>query len=230
MRDHVIILLSTMLLALGSCTMQSDYVKIDRTDFQVERDGKQLDLYTIKNSKGMKVQVTNYGGKIVSIIVPDRKGQLGDINLGYESAEAYINGTASLGATVGRFANRIANGQFELNGKTYTLFKNNGPNTLHGGKKGYRYVVWDGKQINESSVALSYLSWDGEEGFPGNLSVQVVFTVTEENELKLEYRATTDKPTVLNLTNHAFFNLKGEGQGDVLDHELWIDAKQFTPT
>lgn len=232
MQGRVLFCMAATLAALGSCQMKnkSNYITIERSAFQVEHDGKQVDLYTIQNSKGMKVQVTNYGGKIVSIIVPDRDGNLGDVNLGYESAEAYINGTASIGATVGRYANRIAGGQFELNGQVYKLFKNNGPNTLHGGKKGYRFVVWDGRQIDDSSVELSYLSWDGEEGFPGNLKVKVVFSVTEDNELKLEYSATTDKPTVLNLTNHAFFNLRGEGNGDILDHVLWLNAQQFTPT
>ncbi|MCP4452618.1 MAG: galactose mutarotase [Planctomycetes bacterium] len=203
---------------------------IDRKAFQVEHDGKSVDLYTLKNTQGMVVQLTNYGGKIVSILVPDRDGRLSDINLGYDSADAYINGTASLGATMGRYANRIAGGQFELNGQVYTLPKNNGENTIHGGAKGYRFVVWDGLQIDESSVRLSYFSKDGEQGFPGNLVLKVVYSVTEDNELKLEYTATTDKPTVINFTNHAFFNLKGAGQGDVLDHVLWVNAKQFTPT
>ena len=203
---------------------------MDRTAFQTEHDGKSVDLYTIKNSKGMVVQLTNYGGKIVSILVPDRDGNLADINLGYESAEAYINGTASLGATMGRYANRIAGGQFVLNGETYELPKNNGENTIHGGTKGFRFLVWDGKQIDDTSVQLTCVSPDGDQGFPGELVLQVTYTVTEDNELKLEYSATTDKATVINFTNHAFFNLKGEGQGDVMDHVLWVNANQFTPT
>jgi aldose 1-epimerase len=210
--------------------MQSNELTLERAAFQVEHDGKQVDLYTLRNARGMIVQLTNYGGKIVSIIVPDRDGTMGDINLGYETAEQYIKGTASLGATMGRYANRIAGGQFELNGQTYTLFKNNGPHTIHGGQKGFRFVVWDGRQIDESTVELSYLSVDGEEGFPGNLRIKVVYSVTDDNELKLDYTATTDKPTVINFTNHAFFNLKGEGRGDVLDHVLWVKAAQFTPT
>jgi aldose 1-epimerase len=203
---------------------------MDRTAFQVEHDGKPVDLYTLKNSKGMVVQLTNYGGKIVSILVPDRDGNLADINLGYESADAYINGTASLGATMGRYANRIAGGTFTLNGQTYTLPKNNGENTIHGGQKGFRFLVWDGKQIDDSTVQLTCTSPDGDQGFPGTLVLTVTYTVTEDNELKLEYAATTDKPTVINFTNHAFFNLKGQGQGDVLDHVLWVNARQFTPT
>jgi aldose 1-epimerase len=208
----------------------ADAVKIDRKEFQVEHDGKQVDLFTLKNTNGMTVQLTNYGGKIVSIWVPDRHGRLNDINLGYETARAYIHGTASLGATMGRYANRIAGAQFELNGQVYNLPKNNGENTIHGGTKGFRFVVWDGDQLDESSVRLSYVSPDGDQGFPGNLTVEVTYTVTEDNSLKLEYSATTDKPTVINFTNHAFFNLKGEGQGDVLDHVLWVNAKRFTPT
>ncbi|MCH7919419.1 MAG: galactose mutarotase [Planctomycetes bacterium] len=228
----VLVGLALPLITLASCTQQmtANTIEIKRENFQVEHDGKPVDLFTIKNAKGMTVQLTNYGGKIVSIIVADRDGKLGDVNLGYESAEAYINGTASLGATIGRYANRIAGGQFELNGQVYKLFKNNGPNTLHGGKKGYRFVVWEGRQIDDASVELSYLSRDGEEGFPGNLLVKVVYSVTDKNELRLEYSATTDKPTVLNLTNHAFFNLRGEGQGDVLDHVLWVNASRFLPT
>jgi aldose 1-epimerase len=232
MQRLIIVIMSLSPFMLASCSQQTgtNPLMIKRENFQVEYDGNQVDLFTLKNAQGMTVQVTNYGGKVVSILVPDRNGKLGDVNLGYESAEATINGNASLGATIGRYANRIAGGQFELNGQLYQLFKNNGPNTLHGGKKGYRFVMWEGKQIDDATVELSYLSHDGEEGFPGNLHVKVVFSVTDENELKLEYSATTDKPTVLNLTNHAFFNLKGEGQGDILDHVLWVNADRFLPT
>ncbi len=232
MRSLLVFCVVAVGVTLLSCQPKtsSDEGKIMRKDFQVEHDGKQVDLYTLKNAKGMVVQLTNYGGKIVSIYVPDRDGQFSDINLGYDSAKAYIGGTASLGATMGRYANRIAGGQFELNGQVYDLPKNNGENTIHGGTKGFRFVVWDGKQIDESSVELSYLSPDGEQGFPGNLTLKVTYSVTEDNELKLEYSATTDKSTVINFTNHAFFNLKGAGQGDVLDHVLWVNASQFTPT
>jgi len=232
MRTLIIFCVAAVMVTLLSCQSdeQTDATKIIREDFLVEHDGKQVNLYTLKNTKGMIVQLTNYGGKIVSILVPDRNGRISDINLGYESADAYINGTASLGATMGRYANRIAGGQFELNGQKYKLPKNNGENTIHGGTKGYRFVVWDGIRLSASSVQLTYASPDGEQGFPGNLVLEVVYTVTEDNELKLKYSATTDKPTVINFTNHAFFNLKGEGQGDVMDHVLWVNAKQFTPT
>ena len=214
-----------------SCTPSNEsqnYVPVHREDFQVEHNGKAIDLYTLKNSTGMVVQITNYGGKIVSILVPDKDGNLGDVNLGYETAETYLNGIASLGATMGRYANRIANAQFTLNDSTYQLAKNAGENSIHGGNQGFRFQVWDAEQIDDQTLALSYLSEDGEEGYPGNLQVKVIFTVTEDNELKLEYAATTDKPTVLNFTNHAFFNLAGEGNGDVLDHVLYVNADQFT--
>lgn len=232
MRRVTFLAVLVFMTTLSSCgkKMQSNEITIERAAFQVEHDGKPVDLYTLRNTNGMVVQLTNYGGKIVSILVPDRHGKMGDVNLGYETADDYINGTASLGATMGRYANRIAGGQFELDGQTYTLFKNNGPHTIHGGKKGFRLRVWDGRQVDDASVELSYLSHDGEEGFPGNLRLKVVYSITDENALKLEYSATTDKATVINFTNHAFFNLKGEGQGDVLDHLLWVDAEQFTPT
>jgi aldose 1-epimerase len=233
MKRLLFFLLSTFVFLLFTfCEkpMNKNYVDIKRENFQVERVGKQVDLFTLKNSNGMTVQLTNYGGKVVSILVPDKNGVLGDVCLGYESAQGYFNGSASLGATIGRYANRIAGGEFELDGKTYTLFKNNGPNTIHGGKGGFRFKVWDARVIDESSVELSYVSADGEEGFPGELTLKVVYSVTEENEFKLEYFAATTKPTVLNLTNHAFFNLKGEGAGDVLDHVLWVKAELFTPT
>ena len=214
-----------------SCTKSNEsqnYIPVHREDFQVEHNGKAIDLYTLKNSKGMVVQITNYGGKIVSILVPDKDGNLGDVNLGYETAEEYVNGIASLGATMGRYANRIANARFTLNDSTYQLAKNAGENSIHGGNQGFRFQVWDAEQMDDNTLVLSYLSEDGEEGYPGNLQVKVTFTVTEDNELKLEYSATTDKPTVLNLTNHAFFNLAGEGNGDILDHVLYVNADQFT--
>jgi len=225
------ILLSTFVLTgLLSCeNKKPNYVPVLKESFHLTHEGKQVDLFTLKNTKGMVVQITNYGGKIVSIIVPDRGGNMGDICLGYESANKYINGIASLGATMGRFANRIANAQFTLNDSTYHLAKNNGEHTIHGGNRGFRFQVWDATQLDERSLELSYSSKDGEEGFPGNLVLKVLFTVTEQNELKLIYHATTDKPTVLNVTNHAFFNLAGEGNGDILDHELLVNADTFTP-
>lgn len=196
--------------------------------FEVMHNGKQIELYTLSNSTGMVVQVTNYGGKIASIIVPDREGDFADVCLGYESAQEYLDGIASLGATMGRVTNRIANGQFMLNDSTYHLAKNNGEHTIHGGAKGFRFKVWDAKQLDDQNLELRYFSEDGEEGFPGNLKLKVLFSVTSENELKLTYHATTDKPTVINFTNHAFFNLAGAGEGNILDHELMVNADAFT--
>jgi aldose 1-epimerase len=227
---HVFLPAIFCLVFVSSCKKTTDnYLQIMKEDFEVLHEGKQVGLFTLKNTNGMIVQITNYGGKIVSIIAPDKEGNFADVCLGYESAEEYINGIASLGATMGRVTNRIANGQFVLNDTTYQLAKNNGEHTIHGGAKGFRFKVWDANQIDDQTVELSYFSANGEEGFPGNLHVSVRFTVTDENELKLEYTATTDKTTVINFTNHAFFNLAGEGNGDILDHELIVNAKQYTP-
>jgi aldose 1-epimerase len=214
-----------------SCTksVDSDELMMKREDFQIGHQGKDVDLYTLRNDQSMVVQITNYGAKIVSIIVPDREGNLADVCLGYESAQAYIEGIASLGATMGRVTNRIANAQFTLNDSTYHLAKNNGQHTIHGGESGFRFKVWDGKQVDRQQLELSYFSEDGEEGFPGNLKVKVTFSLTNDNELKLEYHATTDKPTVVNFTNHAFFNLAGEGSETVLDHQLMVNAEYYTP-
>ncbi|MCG8307570.1 MAG: galactose mutarotase [Cytophagales bacterium] len=208
---------------------KDNYTPVMKARFQVTHEGKRIDLYTIRNSKGMIVQLTNYGGKLVSIIVPDKDGKPGDVCLGYESAEEYIRGIASLGATMGRVTNRIANARFTLNDSVYHLAKNNGAHTIHGGAKGFRYRVWDARQLDDQNVELSYFSKDGEEGFPGNLTLKVLFSVTNDNELKLTYHATTDKPTMVNFTNHAFFNLSGAGTGDILDHELMVNAHAFTP-
>ena len=217
------------MVSMTSCQKtKHNYIPIMKENFQLMHDGKQIELFTLKNSNGMVVQVTNYGGKLVAVIVPDKEGNLDDVCLGYESAQEYVNGIASLGATMGRVTNRIANAQFTLNDSTYHLAKNNGEHTIHGGAKGFRLNVWDGTQLDDQNVELSYFSEDGEEGFPGNLTLKVLFTVTEENELKLTYQARTDKPTVINFTNHAFFNLTGEGKGDILNHELMVNADAFT--
>ncbi|MDZ7607397.1 MAG: aldose epimerase family protein [Cyclobacteriaceae bacterium] len=201
---------------------------VDAETFRMEHEGKQIDLFTIKNSRGMMVQVTNYGAKIVSVIVPDKDGKFADVCLGYETAQQYLDGVPSMGATIGRFANRIAGGQFMLNDSVYQLTKNAGENTIHGGTNGFRVKVWDAKQLDDQNLELSYFSPNGEEGFPGNLTVKVLFTVTEENELKLTYHAKTDKPTIINLTNHWFTNLGGHGSGDILNHELLVNADSYT--
>jgi len=202
----------------------------DRKAFQETIDGKMTDVYILKNKNGMTAAVTNYGGRLVGFWVPDKNGKMTDVVVGLGSVQEYVTSTEPyFGATIGRYGNRIANGKFSLDGKEYTLFKNNGPNTLHGGKKGFQYVVWDANQPNDSTLELHYLSKDMEEGFPGNLDVRVTYSLTGNNELKFDYIATTDKKTVVNLTNHAFFNLNGEGSGTINNHVLQINADQYTP-
>lgn len=198
--------------------------------FEDTVDGKNTDLYILKNHNGMTAAITNYGGRLVSLLAPDKNGKLTDVVVGFSSVKDYMNSTEPyFGATIGRFGNRIAKGKFSLDGKQYTLFRNNGPNTLHGGKKGFQYVVWNAEQPNDSTLILSYLSKDREEGFPGNLNVKVTYSLTADNGLKCGYTATTDKKTVVNLTNHAFFNLNGEGSGTILNHILQINADHYTP-
>jgi aldose 1-epimerase len=218
----------------SSDTTQSDSTnqafQLDSTKFQKEIDGKKTNLYILKNKSNLQAAFTNYGGRLVSLLVPDSTGKLVDVVVGFDSVEGFVQATEPyFGATIGRYGNRIANGKFTLDGKEYTLATNNGQNTLHGGKKGYQYVVWDAKQPNDHTLELSYLSKDMEEGFPGNLKVKVTYSLTDDNELKMDYEATTDKRTVVNLTNHAFFNLNGEGSGTILNHVLQIYADQYTP-
>lgn len=193
--------------------------------------GRPVNLYTLTNSHGVEIKAMNYGGIILSIKVPDRKGQLGDIVLGHETMEGYVPNPPYLGAIVGRYANRIAGGTFTLDGKAYDLPKNDGPNTLHGGvDKTFNKVVWDGEVLKgKMGVAFTYLSKDGEEGFPGNVKVKVTYTLTDANELVIDYEATTDKATPINLSQHSYFNLAGEGTSDILNHEIMINADRFTP-
>ena len=188
-------------------------------------------MYKLTNAHGVVVEAMNYGGIIMSIRVPDKSGKFADIVLGHETMEGYIPNPTYFGAIVGRYANRIANGTFQLDGKTYNLPKNDGPNTLHGGMtRTFDKVVWDAEPLKGAmGVAFSYLSKDGEEGFPGNLKTTVTYTLNNDNELIIEYEATTDKPTPINVSQHSYFNLKGEGNGDILDHEIMINADKFTP-
>jgi aldose 1-epimerase len=205
-------------------------VQLDSTKFQKEIDGKKTNLYVLKNKNGMQAAFTNYGGRLVSLLVPDSTGKPVDVVVGFDSVDGFVNSTEPyFGATIGRYGNRIAKGKFSLDGKQYTLFTNNGQNTLHGGKKGFQYVVWDAAQPDAQTLVLTYLSKDGEEGYPGNLNVKVTYSLTDDNELKMDYEATTDKKTLCNLTNHAFFNLNGEGSGTILNHSLQIFADQYTP-
>jgi aldose 1-epimerase len=217
----------------GSLSSQGMRGTIKKESFGKTTGGEQIELYSLSNKKGMEVSITNFGATVVTLKVPDRSGKAADIVLGYDTLDGYENGTSYFGATVGRYGNRIAGGKFSIDGKTYTLPKNNGENTLHGGIVGFNKRVWKAKEIASKegeSLEMTYLSADGEEGFPGNLSAKVVFTLpAERNELRIDYTATTDKDTVLNLTNHSYFNLSGEGSGDILDHVMTLHSKQFTP-
>jgi len=194
-------------------------------------DGRPITLYTLTNSHGVEVRAMNYGGIIVSIRVPDRKGQLADVVLGHDTLEGYIPNPPYIGAIIGRYGNRIANGTFTLDGQTYTLPKNDGPNTLHGGiAKTFDRVVWDGEPLKgKTGVAFSYLSKDGDDGFPGNVKVKVTYSLNDDDETVISYEATTDKATPINLTQDSYFNLAGEGTGDILNHEIMINADRFTP-
>lgn len=200
----------------------------DKKGFQTTVDGKQADLYILKNKNGASAAITSFGGKLVSLLVPDKNGKLTDVVVGFKDVEGYQKaGSAYYGALIGRYGNRIGKSKFKLDGKEYTLAANNGPNTLHGGNKGFDKVVWNAKQLGDSALELTYLSKDMEEGYPGNLNVKVTYTLTDNNELKLDYQATTDKKTVVNLTNHAYFNLNGGGS--ILNHTMQIYADKYTP-
>jgi len=195
-------------------------------------DGQEVDLYLLTNQNGVEAAITNFGATVVSLRVPDRHGKVADVVLGYVDLDGYIHDKSHFGATVGRYANRIAHGKFSLNGTTYTLAKNNGENHLHGGIRGFDKVVWTAKDVSTpaaSVLQLNYLSKDGEEGYPGNLPAQVTYTLTNNNKLRIEYAATTDKDRIINLTNHSYFNLAGQGQGDILQHQLRLHASRFTP-
>jgi len=197
--------------------------------FETEIDGKKVALFTLKNSNGLEMSVTNYGGKVVSLCVPDRDGSFRDVVTGYRSIDEYLNsGEIYFGAAIGRVGNRIARGTFSLEGKTYKLAVNNDPNHLHGGVKGYHAVVWDARMIDDQTLELSYVSPDGEEGYPGTLSVRMVYRLTDQNEFWIEYYAATDQTTVCNLTHHSYFNLSGEGSETILDHVMTIHADGFT--
>ncbi len=200
--------------------------------FGTTADGKPVSRYTLTNGKGMRVRIITYGAIIQSIEVPDRTGKLADVTLGFDTLEGYLGRHPYFGSIVGRYANRIGGAKFTLDGKTYSLAKNNGGNHLHGGLKGFDKVIWDAEEIRGDDwvgVKLHYLSPDMEEGYPGNLSVTVTYKLNSKNELWIDYKATTDKPTVINLTNHAYFNLKGQGEGDILGHIVTINADRFTP-
>jgi aldose 1-epimerase len=201
---------------------------IQKAAFGKLPDGTAVDIFTLTNAQGLIAKVTNYGTIVTKLHVPDRHGKMGDVVLGFDNLDQYLEGHPYFGCTVGRFANRIARGQFTLEGKTYKLAINNGPNHLHGGLKGFDKVVWKAEPQSGAALKFTYTSPDGEEGYPGKLDVTVVMTLTDANELRIDYTAATDQPTPVNLTNHSYFNLAG--QGDILSHELTLAADRFTPT
>lgn len=207
-------------------------IALKREDFQTEINGKQTDLFILKNKNGMEVAATNYGAFVVAILAPDKNGNYADVVLGHSSIEDYLHSPEPyLGSVIGRYGNRIAAGKFMLEGKTYSLAVNNGPNTLHGGLTGFNAVVWDAVQLNAQTLKLSYLSVDGEEGFPGNLWTELVYHLNNENALEISYQATTDKTTIINLTQHSFFNLAGNAHPTptVCNNILTINADFYTP-
>ena len=203
---------------------------IDAQRFDYELNGKWISLFTLKNKSGITTQITNYGGRVASLWVPDRAGFFDDIVLGYDYIQGYLGSNEKYyGALIGRYGNRIREGSFKLNGKQFHLQKNNGPNHLHGGGRGFNDKVWDAKLLNDQQLELTYLSPNGEEGYPGNLEAKALYTLTDDNELKIEYWATTDAPTLVNLTHHSFFNLLGAGRGSIQNHSLRINADRYTP-
>jgi aldose 1-epimerase len=206
--------------------------KMRKRPFGKTSDGREVELYLLKNSNHVGIEITNYGGIVVSLKVPDRRGEMADVVLGYDDLASYEKDKLHFGAIIGRYANRIANGKFRLNENEYTLARNNGPNHLHGGVVGFEKVVWDSQEDSggqNESLILEYVSEDGEEGYPGKLAVRAEYSLTDENELRIRYIATTDKDTVVNLTSHSYFNLKGAAEGDILLHHLHLNAGQFTP-
>jgi len=218
--------------ALAGCASaeKSEVGQISKRPFGHTADGTAVDLYTLRNKNGAEAGISTYGGLVIFLKVPDRDGKMGDVVLGYDNLDGYLKDSPYFGALIGRYGNRIAKGKFTLDGKEYTLAVNNGPNALHGGLKGFDKVIWTPKILvspSGPSLELRYVSKDGEEGYPGNLSVTAVYSLLDDNALKLEYTATTDKDTVVNLTQHSYFNLAGKG--DILKHEVMIPADRFTP-
>ncbi len=207
-------------------------LKIESEKYGEMPDGREVTLFTLTNANGMKVKLTNYGAITVAVETPDKKGEIADVTLGYETLDDWLGSKDYFGATVGRYANRIAKGKFTLEGETYELATNNGPNHLHGGEKGFDKVLWDAEEVKtEDSVGVkfTYLSEDGEEGYPGNLKVTATYTLNNDNEFTDVFTASTDKPTVVNLTNHTYWNLGTPAAGDVLDHVLMLNADHYTP-
>lgn len=232
-----LISLSLATLPFTGCTVQHRSespatVTVTRSAFGQLSDGRAVDLYTLKNAQGLEIHVMTYGAIITVVRTPDRAGHIDDIALGFDSLAGYFGQDPYFGALVGRYANRIARGQFTLDGTTYHLAQNNGPNSLHGGLRGFDKVLWSAEPFSiagAAGVRLRYTSPNSEEGYPGTLTARVTYTLNSRNELDVDYEATTDKPTVVNLTQHSYWNLHGEGRGDILDHLVEIDASSYTP-
>ncbi len=213
-------------------TEKSSPFSVNVRDFGVTPQGDTVNQFTISNGNGMEVKIINYGGIITHLKVPDQNGKIEDVVLGFDDLESYLKGSPYFGAIVGRYGNRIAKGKFSLDGQEYSLVTNNGENHLHGGLKGFDKVVWDGEVVeneHDVKIKLHYLSKDMEEGYPGNLDVTVTYTIKETNEIEIDYQATTDKATVVNITQHSYFNLTGNTKTDILDHEVMINADNLLP-
>ena len=230
------ILYFSLLIFLFSCNKKQEVKApevplVDAAAFADTIEGKPVALYTLESGKGLIMQVTNYGGRVVTLWAPDKDGVKADVVVGHKTLKEYTDpaGERFLGCVVGRYANRIAKGQFTLDGKKYQVPLNNNGQSLHGGFKGFDTQVWTVNKVTANEIQMSYVSPDGEEGYPGTLTVKMTYTLTPDNEFKLTYEATTDKPTVVNLSHHGFFNLKGEGNGTILDHKLMINSEQITP-
>ena len=223
-------MIAMAVVAIASCAQESQVKLLPASDFETTVDGKQVSLYTLK-SGDLTMQVTNFGARVVSLWAPDKNGNYEDIVLGYNNIDSYINnpGERFLGAVVGPYANRIAGGTYSIGEETYTFPQNNNGQTLHGGLKGLDMVVWDVKSVSESSIVLTYLHPDGQDGHPGNLSIEMTYTLTPDNKFRVDYKASTDKATHVNMSHHSFFNLKGEGNGTINDHILYINASRTTP-
>ncbi len=223
-----LIAILTVIFLITSCkTTTKQAIK---TESWGQTDGKDVNLYTLTNKNGVEVKITNYGGTITSWLAPDKDGKMGNIVLGFDSLAPYLKGTPYFGALIGRYGNRIAKATFTLDSTEYKLAANNGVNHLHGGVKGFDKVVWSATTVDSNnSLVLTYLSKDGEEGYPGNLNVTVIYTLTDNDELAIEYTATSDKNTVCNLTNHAYFNLTGNAANSILNHTLQVNATKYTP-
>ncbi len=227
-----VVVLASLFPRTGLASPPTGKPGVKKESFGTLPDGTSVDLYTITNAQGMEIRATSYGGIVVSLRVPDKKGNLDDIALGFDDLKGYLANTPYFGAIIGRYGNRIAKGKFTLDGKEYTLARNNGPNSIHGGLKGFNQVAWQAEPFQGPAgvgIILSYISKDGEEGYPGNLKTKVTYTLTGKNEWVIDYEAVTDKATPVNLTEHTYFNLAGEGKGDVLGHILQLNASRFTP-